>query len=204
MRNIKNFGIFTFVALAVFGIASIIYVQHASRKAASNSMPEKEKSHAECPMMKGENGKTAQNETKNHDNHLAMVNERGEKAMGFSQTETTHHFLLMKDGGAIQVEVNDAKDKANLEQIRKHLAFIAKAFTGGDFDTPLAVHDRIPPGATEMKRLRESIKYEYQETERGGRVRITTDNAEALAAIHEFLRFQITDHQTGDSLEVKN
>jgi hypothetical protein len=37
----------------------------------------------------------------------------------------------------------------------------------------------------------------------GGLVRLRTENAEALAAIHEFLRFQIKDHQTGDSLEVE-
>jgi hypothetical protein len=29
------------------------------------------------------------------------------------------------------------------------------------------------------------------------------DDAQALAAIHRFLRFQIQDHQTGDSLEVQ-
>jgi hypothetical protein len=34
-------------------------------------------------------------------------------------------------------------------------------------------------------------------------VSIKTANAEALAAVHEFLRFQIEDHQTGDPLEVK-
>jgi hypothetical protein len=32
----------------------------------------------------------------------------------------------------------------------------------------------------------------------GGRVRIHTSNARAVQAIHEFLRFQITEHQTGD------
>jgi hypothetical protein len=37
---------------------------------------------------------------------------------------------------------------------------------------------------------------------RGARVRIATANAEAVEAIHDFLRYQIKDHQTGDSLEV--
>ena len=38
--------------------------------------------------------------------------------------------------------------------------------------------------------------------ERGGRVRLRTSNPEALAAIHEFLRFQIEEHRTGDPVEV--
>ena len=53
-----------------------------------------------------------------------------------------------------------------------------------------------------MKRLRTAIQYKLENTERGGRIRITTKNAEALQALHTFLRFQITDHQTGDSTEI--
>ena len=37
---------------------------------------------------------------------------------------------------------------------------------------------------------------------RGDQVRIATSNPEALRAVHEFLRFQIRDHRTGDSLTV--
>jgi hypothetical protein len=32
---------------------------------------------------------------------------------------------------------------------------------------------------------------------------IASDNPLALAAIHDFLRFQITDHRTGDLLQVE-
>ena len=35
------------------------------------------------------------------------------------------------------------------------------------------------------------------------RVLISSRNPEAVAAVHEFLKFQITEHQTGDPLEVK-
>jgi hypothetical protein len=124
--------------------------------------------------------------------------------MGFSQTETTHHFMLTRDGGFIQVEVNDAKDSENLNNIRQHLAHIARMFAEGDFDTPMLVHDRAPSGVAVMQRLKAEIKYAYEETEHGARVWLTTANAEALDAIHEFLRFQITDHKTGDPLEVSD
>lgn len=42
-----------------------------------------------------------------------------------------------------------------------------------------------------MKRLRDRIQYRSEETERGSRVVLRTNDADALAAIHEFLRFQI-------------
>lgn len=168
--------------------------------------------HPDCPMMSGDNpdcpmkgGDKPSSAAGDggHDAHLAAVNTRGEKAMGFSQTETTHHFILQPDGGVIQVEVKDANDAQNREHIRRHLAHVARAFAAGDFDTPMLVHQRVPPGVPVMQRLGSEIAYTYEETERGARVRITTRNAEALAAIHDFLRFQITDHQTGDSLKVK-
>jgi hypothetical protein len=124
---------------------------------------------------------------------------RGDQAMGFSQGKTTHHFYLAKDGGVIQVAVNDAKDAASREQIRQHLTHIAHLFADGNFDAPMFIHGTTPPGVPTMTRLHEQIRYEFQETLVGGRVRITTANAQALDAIHAFLLFQIVDHQTGDS-----
>jgi hypothetical protein len=134
-----------------------------------------------------------------HD-HATAVDQRGDAVMGFEHARTTHHFLLAKDGGAIQVEANDPKDAESLAQIRGHLAQVAKAFAGGDFGMPGKVHDRTLPGIPEMTRLKDAISYVYEETERGGRVRITTADPEALKAVHEFLRAQIEDHRTGDSL----
>jgi hypothetical protein len=136
-----------------------------------------------------------------HDAH-AKMNERGEKAMGFSQTATTHHFFLRSDGGVIQVEANDPGDKASRDEIRMHLTHIADAFAKGDFDIPMFVHDTVPPGEPEMKQLREKIHYSFEETPAGGRVVITTVNQDAIVAIHKFLRFQIEEHKTGDPAEV--
>jgi hypothetical protein len=49
-----------------------------------------------------------------------------------------------------------------------------------------------------MKENRIEISYTFEELSAGGRVRIRTTNPDALKAIHEFLRFQIEDHHTGD------
>jgi hypothetical protein len=138
----------------------------------------------ECPM---------------HSAH-AQMNERGEKAMGFSQTATTHHFYLNESGGIIQVEANESTDMANRDDIRMHLRHIAQAFQTGDFDIPMFVHDTVPPGVPEMKRLQKRIHYVFEETPNGGRVVISSADAKALAAIHRFLQFQIEEHKTGDPL----
>jgi hypothetical protein len=141
----------------------------------------------ECPM---------------HAAHTQM-DERGEKGMGFSQTATTHHFFLNKSGGVIQVEANDSADSANRDEIRMHLEHIAHAFQNGDFDIPMFVHDTVPPGVPEMKRLRKHIRYAFEETSNGGRVVISSADAKALTAIHRFLRFQIEDHKTSDTTDVR-
>jgi hypothetical protein len=134
-----------------------------------------------------------------HDQHHADVNGRGDQVMGFDHEKTTHHFHLMSDGGVIEVEANDQKDIASSGQIREHLNHIAQMFADGDFTAPMLIHAQTPPGVAVMKRLKAEIQYRFEETVRGGQIRITTANLEALAAIHEFLRFQITDHGTSDS-----
>ena len=136
------------------------------------------------------------------DNAHARMNEQGEQGMGFSQTATTHHFLLMPEGGVIQVEANRADDTANRDAIRMHLTHIAHSFAGGDFDIPMFVHDTVPLGVPEMKRLHDKIRYSFEETPNGGRVVIATTDKESLTAIHKFLRFQIEEHKTGDPTAV--
>jgi hypothetical protein len=132
------------------------------------------------------------------------MNKRGDQAMGFSQMKATHHFRLTSSGGSIEIEANGAQDKATRDQIRMHLSHIAEMFSDGNFNAPVFIHDQTPPGVPVMQRLKSEIKYEFEKISRGGRLRITTSNAEALAAIQDFLRFQIKEHETGDSLEMKN
>ena len=197
---IKKISLTLCAALLVAAGALAAYV-HAQKKADAPHKEHDAKAHAECPF--GTEGKSEAKKDGGHDAHLAAVNERGEAAMGFSQTETAHHFLLTRDGGVILVEVKDPADAANRERIRRHLAHVARMFAAGDFDTPMLVHARTVPGTPEMSRLKSEIAYAYEETERGGRVLVTAKSAEALAAVHQFLRFQIEDHRTGDPLEVK-
>ena len=131
------------------------------------------------------------------------MNKRGDKHMGFDHLKTTHHFLLATDGGSIQVEANDLKDTESRDQIRRHLRHIAMMFSEGNFDVPMLIHEKTPPGSETMKQLKGAIDYQFNETERGASIKISTNDAQALKAIHEFLKFQIVEHKTGDPLEVK-
>ena|SRR5437763_983742 len=132
------------------------------------------------------------------DKHHADVNRRGEAVMGFDQTTTTHHFRLTSKGGEIEVTANSAADSAAIDRIRMHLQHIAAMFAAGDFSAPMLIHAKEPPGAAAMKEAGAAIAYTYEPIDRGGVVRITTTSAAALAAVHDFLRFQIEDHKTGD------
>jgi hypothetical protein len=127
---------------------------------------------------------------------------RGDHVMGFDQTKTTHHFLLQKSGGSIEVTANSAGDRESSEQIRMHLKHIAKMFAEGNFSAPMLIHDQTPPGVPVMQDLKGEIEYNYEEIDRGAAVRISTKNPTALKAIHDFLRFQIKEHKTGDPLRI--
>jgi hypothetical protein len=146
-----------------------------------------------CPMHKEHMKGAAQ--------HQGDVEKHGDEAMGFPHDKTSHHFRLYSDGGAIEVTVNDSKDSQNLEAIRSHLTHIVTMFSNGEFSIPMFVHDQVPPGVPVMKEKRTEISYSFEELPAGGRVRIKTANRDALKAVHDFLRFQIADHHTGDTID---
>ena len=137
-----------------------------------------------------------------HAKHAA-VDQRGDHVMGFSHEKTKHRFRLHKDGGAIEVRANEVADAESIAAIRTHLREIAKDFTSGDFAKPKEIHDRLPDGVPVMKELGPRILYQYEEVERGARVRIKTAEPHGVEAVHQFLRFQVEDHRTGDSLTIE-
>ena len=131
------------------------------------------------------------------------MNARGAHVMGFDQNKTTHHFTLTKSGGIIQVDANDPSDTASRDHIRIHLEHISKAFAQGDFTDPHEVHAETPPGIPEMKARKAKITYQFQSTPTGAKVTITTQDPKALKAIHDYLRYQIREHKTADSLDIQ-
>jgi hypothetical protein len=144
-----------------------------------------------------------------HEEHLkemqkeSALKSRGADAMGFDQDATAHHFRVAANGGSIEVTVKDAADGRTIAAVRGHLREIAGAFADGRFDKPYRTHGEVPPGVVEMRRNRQRIAYRYEDLPQGGAVRIETDDARARDAVHAFLRYQITEHRTGDPLHGK-
>ena len=122
------------------------------------------------------------------------------EAMGFDPDKATHHFLLAPTGGDIRVQATDPADHATRDMIRAHLRRIAREFANGVFDKPFTTHGEMPPGVSDMQRLKQAISYDFTEIDNGGRVRITTKDARALEAVHAFLTYQIKEHRTGDAI----
>jgi hypothetical protein len=144
----------------------------------------------------------AQSTQDSHAAHHQGVDARGDHVMGFDHEKTTHHFILTPSGGEIVVSANDPADTASRDAIRRHLSHVARMFSEGDFEAPMLIHGRVPPGVPVMKSRKSMIHWTYEDTKTGGRVLATTKDPGALSAIHDFLRFQIEDHRTGDPLEV--
>ena len=142
--------------------------------------------HESCPMARS---------------HRDQVDHRHDEATGVAHEGAVHHFLLARDGGSIQLEANDANDVETRDRIREHLQVVARSFAAGDFSLPLAIHNQVPPGVEGMKARKSAIRFAYAPTAKGGVVRISTRDAKALDAVHEFLRFQIRDHGTNDPTE---
>lgn len=132
------------------------------------------------------------------DSAFAALQERGANplAMGVDQDASTHRFDVLPDGGRIELQYNTA-EAAEIGRIREHLQEIARAFAAGDFTTPAFVHMQEVPGTDVLAAKRDVVAWEYAELPRGGEVRITTTDAEALAAIRQFIEFQRSDHRAG-------
>ena len=173
------------VAVVVCSVAS--FISATASQTSNGPKQDTQTLPAMCPM---------------HGAHSQM-DERGEKGMRFSQSSTTHHFFLRTDGGVIQVDAKDSADVTSRDEIRMHPGHVARAFQTGDFDIPMFVHDTVPPGVPEMKRLQKEIRYTFEESASGGRVVISSADKDAVVAIHSFLRFQIEAHKTGDATKVR-
>jgi hypothetical protein len=141
-----------------------------------------------------------------HEEHMkqmskgAEMKKRGDAAMGFDQNKVSHHFHLTQTGGSIEVSVNQSADADSRKQIRDHLRTISQEFADGIFASPIATHAEVPPGVPVMRERKLQIKYTYEETPAGARVIIGTADRAARTAVHDFLKYQIREHATGDPL----
>jgi hypothetical protein len=141
-----------------------------------------------------------------HDRHAAgqgqkdsafhALQQRGKNVMGVDQYTSAHVFEALPAGGRIALQ-RELDDTAGVRIIRAHMMEVAQRFTAGDFSLSEAVHDtKDLPGVVQMRAARSAIRYTYRDLPRGGEVRLTTSEKDAIEAIHEFLRFQRRDHRS--------
>ncbi|HEY1494027.1 MAG TPA: hypothetical protein VGF49_05765 [Candidatus Solibacter sp.] len=70
------------------------------------------------------------------------------------------------------------------DQIQMHLGHIAGMFAKGNFQAPVLVHDKAPPGVSVLEELKEQVRYPFTKTERGGTVWRHWPRQPGLAAPH--------------------
>ncbi len=132
-----------------------------------------------------------------NDSAFTALQQRGETAMGVDQYTSAHIFEPLPNGGRIVLQRKEA-DSLGEATIRAHMRTIAAAFSQGNFSVPGFVHAMTDiPGTPVMKRLKGEITYTARDIPRGGEVLISTNNPEAVSAIHDFLAFQRMDHRAG-------
>lgn len=130
---------------------------------------------------------------------FAGVQERGKTVMGVDQYLSRHVFEDLPDGGRIVLQRDDAGDTASVRAIRAHMREILADFRAGNFSKPFHVHAMTVPGTGVMSEKRKAISYSVADVPRGAELRIRTKDAAAVAAIHQFLAFQRSDHRSGHS-----
>jgi hypothetical protein len=128
-----------------------------------------------------------------HDSAFHALQMRGKLVMGVDQYTSHHVFEDQATGGRIALQ-RDRDDAEGTTVIRAHLKTIAAAFKAGDFTAPALVHMKEVPGVGVMAKKRSAITYTFRELPRGGEVGIHTADKEAIAAIHQFLQLQRSEH----------
>lgn len=128
------------------------------------------------------------------DSAFAELQTRGAEAMGVDQYTSAHIFEALPDGGRIVLQ-RETDDPEGTATIRAHMTDISARFAAGDFTIPGFVHAQSVPGTDVMAARTSLITYAADTLPRGGQVRITTSDPEAIVAIHAFLAFQQHDHR---------
>jgi hypothetical protein len=130
------------------------------------------------------------------DTAYRAMQSRGQQTMGVDQTTSSHGFEPLPDGGRI-VLVRNIGDSAGVARIRTHLRDMQRAFGAGDFSMPMFIHMKTVPGVSVMAVRHNLITYTESDLPNGGALRIATTDSAAIAAIHQFLAFQRSEHHAG-------
>ena len=125
----------------------------------------------------------------------AQVSKRGEDVRPFSLAATRHIFTKDAEGGVQQVVVRDNSAASQIPLIRRHLRAIRTQFLQGDFYAPSHIHGAQMPGLAEIEGAKPGrLSIEYQDIEGGAQLAYRATDPRLVAAIHEWLDAQVSDH----------
>lgn len=131
--------------------------------------------------------------------HTAGVETTANDAHGFAHDAVQFKFTATDDGGSMELRAKDTADLDTIDAIQKYLKAIAGDFATNDFSKAESVNGRMPEGVDAMERLHDSISYGYEALPDGGRMRLQTGNADAVAAIRAFLKYETVANRAGNS-----
>jgi predicted aspartyl protease len=94
--------------------------------------------------------------------------------------------LLEREGGSIEVEAKNANDSQTRDAVREELQ--------------QDLQNKIPLSTPALLEHRKDIKYSFEKTKLGGRIKIQTHNPDALAAVQTYLKTQLTTTLNGKAV----
>ncbi len=127
------------------------------------------------------------------------MNARFSKAVGVSLDKFILHYYLVKNGGVVELAAKDPGDAATVAAIQKYLQSQRELWEKGKETVVTEIHGTFPEPAATMRKLRNEITFYMAKTDNGGVLRMFSINDQARAAIQDYLKFEITQHKTGDS-----
>ena len=117
----------------------------------------------------------------------------GRQVMPFDLDRTTHVFQKTESGG-LQHVFSDDGDAEQIRLVRAHLEEEAAKFAQGDFHDPEMIHGNDMAGLHALVMGFERLVIVYSDTEEGGQISYSSEDAGLVTAIHEWFDAQLSDH----------
>ena len=108
--------------------------------------------------------------------------------------DSLHRFELLADGALIAFE-HAGDDATTIGRIRSHLRQMAEALASDELTDLALAHMREFPGVAALIARKDRVTMTYADLPRGGEVRVSTNDADALRAIHEFTTYAKKTHE---------
>ena len=124
----------------------------------------------------------------------------------YDRHRVVHHVYLYPDGGMMTLTVSDPSDAETRKAVRAFVQRVSQLMVMGDLTRLREQFGDAVPGLdriAEARRRKATITVRSSTPDEGSQIVFSTMDPVVLQALHEFLRFQITDLNTGDSPELR-